>query len=382
MQDVNMNNAPQVQEDDELMIDWTGILSKLLKHWKQIVLIGFIFGAIGIVSALTMKRIYNVTLTLAPEVQSRGSGSLSSMAAMLGIGGLQMSPSTDAMNITLFPEICNSTPFLAGLLDVPLTSYVSGKMKEEGVQPKQTTVYKHFSGEDIERKGLAKWRYERARRKHPEKPYTGVADPTELTRKQDLVVKGLRRSISANVDKKTGITTMFMDAGLDTGDMLLKQEIEISDDMTLEELHDALMGMGAEVLQKTLEQLSDGTLKREPQIDEDSNYAPMIGKETGRIDWEKPAKEIHDLVRGLNSWPGAYTFLKGSKYKIWRTRVLDERPEGAPGTVLRADKSGFVAATGDGSLEILEMQAPGGKKMKARDYLLGHGIELPARFER
>ena len=108
MQDVNMNNAPQVQEDDELMIDWTGILSKLLKHWKQIVLIGFIFGAIGIVSALTMKRIYNVTLTLAPEIQSRGSGSLSSMAAMLGIGGMQMSPSTDAMNITLFPDTAYS----------------------------------------------------------------------------------------------------------------------------------------------------------------------------------------------------------------------------------------------------------------------------------
>lgn len=182
-------------------------------------------------------------------------------------------------------------------------------------------------------------------------------------------------------EKKTGITTMFMDAGLDTGDMLLKKEFEISEDMTLEELHDALMGMGAEVLQETLGQLSDGTLKREPQVDGDSNYAPMIGKETGRIDWEKPAKEIHNLVRGLNSWPGAYTFLKGSKYKIWRTRVLDERPEGAPGTVLRADKSGFVAATGNGSLEILEMQAPGGKKMKARDYLLGHGIKLPARFD-
>lgn len=182
-------------------------------------------------------------------------------------------------------------------------------------------------------------------------------------------------------EKKTGITTMFMDAGLDTGDMLLKQEIGISEDMTLEELHDALMGMGAEVLQETLGQLSDGTLKREPQADEDSSYAPMIGKETGRIDWEKPAKEIHDLVRGLNSWPGAYTFLKGSKYKIWRTRVLEERPEGAPGTVLRADKSGLVAAAGDVSLEILEMQAPGGKKMKARDYLLGHGIELPARFD-
>ena len=183
-----------------------------------------------------------------------------------------------------------------------------------------------------------------------------------------------------NGERKTGVTTMFMDAGLDTGDMLLKQEIDIGDDMTLAELHDALMELGAKVLVETLERLSEGTLERKPQTDEGSSYAPMIGKETGNIDWERPAKAIHDLVRGLNSWPGAYTFLDGNKYKIWRTRVLPQGADAPPGTVLRADKQGLFAATGEGSLEILELQASGGRKMAARDYLLGHGIRLPARF--
>lgn len=202
------NHNPQIQEDDELEIDWMGILSRLLKHWKQIVLIGLIFGAIGIISALTMKRYYNVSLTLAPEIQNRNSGNLSNVAALLGLGGVQIGSSTDAMNISLFPEICKSTPFLVGLLDVPLTSYVSQGQLEQGVKPHQTTVYKHFSEEDVVKKGLAKWRYERAQKKHPEKPYTGVSNPTELTRRQAKVVKALSQSISADVDKKTGVTTV------------------------------------------------------------------------------------------------------------------------------------------------------------------------------
>ncbi len=181
-------------------------------------------------------------------------------------------------------------------------------------------------------------------------------------------------------EKKTGVTTMFMDAGLDTGDMLLKQEMDITEDMTLEELHDGLMEMGAGVLRQTLEQLSDGSLRRIPQRDEESGYAPMIGKETGRIDWTKPARAIHDLVRGLDSWPGAYTFLDGGKYKIWRTKVLPDAAGKEPGTILRADRQGLVVAAGDRCLEITEMQAPGGKRMKARDYLLGHAIHLPGRF--
>lgn len=202
------NNNPGIQEaSEELEIDWMGIFTKLLKHWKQIFLISFIFGVLGIVSALTMTRKYNVSMTLAPELVNRSNSNLSSITSMLGLGNATLSPSTDAMNITLFPEICSSTPFLAALLDVPLTSYVSEKQQEEGVQPMHTTVYKHFTGEDKEKKGLAKW-LDSLKKEKEEKPYTGVADATELPRKQANVVKALGKCISADVDKKTGVTTI------------------------------------------------------------------------------------------------------------------------------------------------------------------------------
>ena len=182
-------------------------------------------------------------------------------------------------------------------------------------------------------------------------------------------------------EKKTGITTMFMDAGLDTGDMLLKAEFPIGPDTTLEEVHDGLMALGAKVLIDTLEELSAGTLKRIPQTGE-SNYAPMLTKETGHIHWQDRAQKIHNLVRGLDSWPGAYTFLAGKKYKIWRTRCTAEKTAEQPGTILRADKKeGLFVAAGDGVLEVTELQAPGKKRMAARDYLNGHAIALPAQFE-
>lgn len=182
-------------------------------------------------------------------------------------------------------------------------------------------------------------------------------------------------------EKKTGITTMFMDAGLDTGDMLLKAEFPIGPDTTLEEVHDGLMALGAKVLIDTLEELSAGTLKRIPQTGE-SNYAPMLTKEAGHIHWQDRAQKIHNLVRGLDSWPGAYTFLAGKKYKIWRTRCTTEKTEAQPGTILRADKKeGLFVAAGDGVLEITELQAPGKKRMAAKDYLNGHAIALPATFE-
>ena len=202
------NNNPGIQEaSEELEIDWMGIFTKLLKHWKQIFLISFIFGVLGIVSALTMTRKYNVSMTLAPELVNRSNSNLSSITSMLGLGNATLSPSTDAMNITLFPEICSSTPFLAALLDVPLTSYVPEKLQEEGVQPIHTTVYKHLTGEDKEKKGLAKW-LDSLKKDKEEKPYTGVADATELPRKQANVVKALGKLISADVDKKTGVTTI------------------------------------------------------------------------------------------------------------------------------------------------------------------------------
>ena len=183
-----------------------------------------------------------------------------------------------------------------------------------------------------------------------------------------------------NGEEKTGVTTMFMDAGLDTGDMLLARELAIGPDMTLEEVHDGLMAMGSQVLIETLEQLSDGTLQRIPQTGE-SNYAPMLTKETGHIDWTKPAADVHNLVRGLNSWPGAYTALDGAKYKIWRTHRTGEPATAEAGTIVKADKKdGLLVAAGDELLEILELQAPGKKKMRAADYLNGHGITLPAAF--
>ncbi len=206
MEQYEINNTFP-EESDELQIDWMGIVSKVLKKWKQIFIISFIFGVLGIVSALVMTRQWGVTLTLAPEIQSRSSSSLSSLTSMLGLSPMQMGPTTDAMNITLFPEICKSTPFLTALLDVPLTSYVSEEMREEGMKPLHTTVYKHLSGEDRPKSAFAKW-MEELFNKEPKEPYTGLDNPTELTFEQGLVVKSLRDRISCTVDSKTGITTI------------------------------------------------------------------------------------------------------------------------------------------------------------------------------
>ena len=180
-------------------------------------------------------------------------------------------------------------------------------------------------------------------------------------------------------EKETGVTTMFMDEGLDTGDMLMREKLPITQTMTAAELHDAMMKLGADVLERTLFSLSEGTLKRTPQDETLSTYAPLLDKEVGRIDWKKSAQEIHDLVRGLNSWPGAYTMLTGQKFKIWRTRLAEGTAE--PGEIAAVTKQGLLVGTGEGMLEILELQAPSRKKMAAGDYVRGHGLRLPARFD-
>ncbi|MBR2180112.1 MAG: methionyl-tRNA formyltransferase [Selenomonadaceae bacterium] len=149
-----------------------------------------------------------------------------------------------------------------------------------------------------------------------------------------------------NGETKTGVTTMMMDVGLDTGDMLIKREVDITEDMILPELREKLMQLGAEALIETIDKLVEGTLERHKQDDSLSNYAPMLKKETGLIDWSKSAQDIHNLVRGL--YGGAYTLIDGQKYKIWRTQIVD------------------------GKLEILEIQAPNSKKLPFADYLGGH----------
>ena len=182
-------------------------------------------------------------------------------------------------------------------------------------------------------------------------------------------------------EKKTGVTTMFMDAGLDTGDMLLKDEFPLGADTTLEEVHDGLMNLGAKLLIDTLAHIAEGTLTRTPQTGV-SSYAPRIEKEMVHIAWDKRAYEIHNLVRAVDPAPGAFTFLNGRKFKIWKTCPLKCRAKEAPGTIVEADKKkGFVVATADDCIEILELQAPGKKRMSAAEYLNGHGILFPAKFE-
>lgn len=165
-----------------------------------------------------------------------------------------------------------------------------------------------------------------------------------------------------NGEKLTGVTTMQMDAGLDTGDMLLKAEVKISDEMILPELREKLQVAGAELLIKTLEKLQRGELQPIKQDDSLSNYAPMLKKDTGQIDWNKSAREIHNLVRGL--YGGAYAFMNGQKIKIWRTKIHSENSKTSPGKMKIFGKK-ILIGTGQGTLEILEMQAPNEKKVDA-----------------
>ena len=174
-----------------------------------------------------------------------------------------------------------------------------------------------------------------------------------------------------NGETLTGITTMQMNAGLDTGDMLLKSEVEITEEMILPELKEKLMDAGAKILLETIHELKRGNLKPIKQDDSLSNYAPMLTKETGRIDWQKSAREIHNLVRGL--YGGAFAFFNDEKFKIWRTKISAEDLKISVGEVKILGKKLFIG-TGEGVLEILEIQAPNSKKLATKDFLQGQRI--------
>lgn len=164
-------------------------------------------------------------------------------------------------------------------------------------------------------------------------------------------------------EKVTGVTTMQMNAGLDTGDMLLKREVEIPDEMILPELRERLMTIGADLIIETLERLSE--IQPVKQDDSLSTYAPLLKRDTGLIDWSKPAREIHNLIRGL------YGGARSGKFKLWRSRVAEENLSLTAGEVKIVGQKFFVG-TGDGTLEILEIQAPGSKKLSAADFLRGN----------
>jgi len=169
---------------------------------------------------------------------------------------------------------------------------------------------------------------------------------------------------------ETGITTMYMDVGLDTGDMLVKKTLTIGAEETAGELHDRLAVLGREAMEETLRQLCAGTLRREAQDDAQSSYAPMMKKEDGRIDWSRSALEVHNQVRGLDPWPGAYTSLDGEMLKLARTTPQDNG-DMPPGTVIAADRDGVRIACGSGTLLVRELQLAGRKRLGAADFVRG-----------
>lgn len=178
-----------------------------------------------------------------------------------------------------------------------------------------------------------------------------------------------------NGDEVTGVTIMYMAEGLDTGDIISQRETPIDPNETVETLHDRLADIGAELLVETVASIADGTAQRIPQDDSLSCYAPMLGRELSPIDFANTAKHIHNQVRGLIPWPATTAVLAGETFKIFSVEETGVTSEKAAGTILGVDKKGINVVCGDGRvLRILELQAPGKKRMRAVDYLRGHQL--------
>ena len=173
--------------------------------------------------------------------------------------------------------------------------------------------------------------------------------------------------------KVSGVTSMYMEKGLDTGDMLIKAELPIGEETTAGEYHDALAILGGEVLLKTLDALKEGTITPEKQSDALSTYASQLSKAEGEIDWNNTNEQIYNKVRGLNPWPKAFSFIGGKRFVVDFVYKCDDC--GNAGEVLSADSDGIKVACKTGSVIIKEIKVEGKKKMSAEDYLRGHKIE-------
>lgn len=184
-----------------------------------------------------------------------------------------------------------------------------------------------------------------------------------------------------NGDKVTGVTTMYMDVGMDTGDMILKEEVSIGEDETTGELWERLSEIGGELLVKTVKQIEEKTAPRTPQGN-DYTMAPMLSKEISKIDWNtKKSNEIKNLVRGLNPIMGAYTMYQGKKLKLWKVDIVDENvvetDKALQGQILIAnDKEGLYIKTIDGIIKVLEIQGENAKRMNICDFLRGNHMEM------
>lgn len=176
-------------------------------------------------------------------------------------------------------------------------------------------------------------------------------------------------------EKESGITTMMMDVGLDTGDMLDRTVIPLAEDETGGSLFEKLSRAGGPLILKTLEALENGTAVRTKQPEEGATYAGMLDKSLGNIDWTQSAAKIERLIRGLNPWPSAYTGYKGKTMKLWAADVLEGTFEGVPGEIIKVEKERFLVRTGDGALAVKELQLEGKKRMDAASFLRGFSLE-------
>ncbi len=176
-----------------------------------------------------------------------------------------------------------------------------------------------------------------------------------------------------NGEKKTGVTIMLMDEGMDTGDILAKTKVEIKEEETSIELSQKLAEYGATLLMETIDRLEQNELTPIRQNDADATYAPIIKKDVGKINWEKKAEEINNLIRGTQPWPGSFTNLNNKTLKIFKASVSND--SGKPGEILRSNPGTLRIGTGEKSLNLLEIQIEGGKKIKTEDFLRGHRVK-------
>jgi methionyl-tRNA formyltransferase len=183
-----------------------------------------------------------------------------------------------------------------------------------------------------------------------------------------------------NGDAETGVTTMQMDKGLDTGDILMAAREPIFPHDTTGSLQERLAALGAGLLLKTLEGFETGAVRRTAQDHDQATYAPLLKKNDGRIDWSKPAAKIEPFIRGMTPWPGASTFWEGARIKVFRAMVSPAGAAAPPGTVVRVSANELVIAAAEGVLSILELQGASGSRMPVSDFLRGHRIPLGATF--
>lgn len=178
-----------------------------------------------------------------------------------------------------------------------------------------------------------------------------------------------------NGEKESGVTIQQMGEGVDTGDILLKRAVALDNKETGESLYDKLSRLGAELIVEVLPEIEAGKVIPEKQEEALSTHVGKITKAMGLIDWNKSAGELERLVRGLNSWPSAYTFLRGKTLKIWEAEVLEEKEDGEPGSVDAVTKTNVIVNTGEGKLALTSVQLEGKKRMEVKDFLLGCKVE-------